>query len=318
MYGVLCQTRKGGGAGKTLRIGGELLIFPHDKNSRGSMSVQATSTVRNLSSRYPVSADQVEFYRTRGHVCLPGLAGLEEIDGMLPAIDRVLAETTARSDAQGRIEDYSSLFQQVTNVWRQDETVRAFVFARRFARVAADLMGVEGVRLYHDQALYKPAGGKLTPWHQDQFYWPLDTRNTITLWMPLIDLPREMGTMLFACGSHLQGSLLDRSISDESNRVFARMAEEKRWQVESYDMKAGDATFHAGWTVHSAHPNTSGRSRKVLTVIYYADGAKVVEPENDFRKTDMEVFLPGCPPGTPAVSPLNPLLYSRTQEVPRP
>lgn len=280
------------------------------------MNSHATSLVHDLTSRYPVSAGQVEFYRTHGHVCLPGLAARSDIDGVLPAIDRVLAEAVARSDTQGRIEDYSSLFQQVTNVWRQDESVRSFVFARRFARVAADLMGVDGVRLYHDQALYKPAGGKLTPWHQDQFYWPLDTHHTITLWMPLIDLPREMGTMLFACGSHRQGSLLDRSISDESNRVFARIVEEKRWPVESYDMKAGDVTFHAGWTVHSAHPNTSGRSRKVLTVIYYADGAKVVEPENDFRKKDMEVFLPGCPPGGMAASPLNPLLYSRTQDEP--
>jgi ectoine hydroxylase-related dioxygenase (phytanoyl-CoA dioxygenase family) len=275
------------------------------------MGFPATSLQHDLASRYPVSAAQVEFFRTQGHVCLPALADRREVEGVLPAIDRVLSAVTAKSDSQGRIEDYSSLFQQVTNVWRLDESVRAFVFARRFARVAADLMGVDGVRLYHDQALYKPAGGKLTPWHQDQFYWPLDTHNTITLWMPLIDLPRTMGTMLFACGSHLQGALLDRSISEESNRGFARLVEEKQWPVESYDMKAGDATFHAGWAVHSAHPNTSGHSRKVLTVIYYADGAKVVAPENDFRKTDMEVFLPGCRPGEPAASPLNPLLFTR-------
>ena len=278
------------------------------------MTSSAPSDQIGLSSRYPVSAEQVGFYRSNGHICLPVLAARHEVDGVLPAIDRVLAATTARSDVQGRIEDYSSLFQQVTNVWRMDERVRTFVFARRFAGVAAELMGVEGVRLYHDQALYKPAGGKLTPWHQDQFYWPLDTSHTITLWMPLIDLPRAMGTMLFACGSHREGALVDRSISDESNRVFAGLVEEKRWQVESYDMKAGDVTFHAGWTVHSAHPNTSGRSRKVLTVIYYADGARVVEPENDFRKTDMEVFLPGCRPGEAAASPLNPLLYSTSQD----
>lgn len=276
------------------------------------MGAPAASLQHDLASHYPLTAAQVEYYRAQGHVCLPALAGRSELEGVLPAIDRALAAVTARSDAQGRIEDYSSLFQQVTNVWRLEETVRAFVFARRFARVAAGLMGAEGVRLYHDQALYKPAGGKLTPWHQDQFYWPLDTHRTATLWMPLIDLPRSMGTMLFACGSHTQGALLDRSISDESNRVFARLVEEKRWPVESYDMQAGDATFHAGWTVHSAHPNTSGRSRKVLTIIYYADGAKVVDPENDYRKTDLEVFLPGCRPGDPAASPLNPLLFSRS------
>ena len=273
------------------------------------MRADAPASLQDLTSTYPLSAGQIEFYRANGHCHLSGLAGGGELAAVLPAIDRVLSAVTAKSDPQGRIEDYSNLFQQVTNVWRMDESVKAFVFARRFARVAAGLMGVDGVRLYHDQALYKPAGGKSTPWHQDQFYWPLDTHHTVTMWMPLIDIPREMGTMLFACGSHKQGSMLDRSISDESNRVFTRLVEEKQWPIESYDMQAGDATFHAGWAVHSAHPNTTGRSRKVLTVIYYADGARVVEPENDFRKTDMEVFLPGCRPGETAASPLNPLLY---------
>ena len=38
----------------------------------------------------------------------------------------------------------------------------------------------KSVRLYHDQALFKEAGGGITPWHQDQHYWPLDTDRTIT------------------------------------------------------------------------------------------------------------------------------------------
>src|SRR5207249_11996994 len=55
--------------------------------------------------------------------------------------------------------------------------------------------------LYHDQALFKEAGGGRTPWHQDMYYWPLDTDRTITMWMPLVDVPAEVGSMLFASGS---------------------------------------------------------------------------------------------------------------------
>jgi hypothetical protein len=61
----------------------------------------------------------------------------------------------------------------VTNVWRLDDLLKQVVFARRFARIAAELMGPRGVRLYHDQALLKPDRANPTPWHQDQFYWPL-------------------------------------------------------------------------------------------------------------------------------------------------
>ena len=74
--------------------------------------------------------------------------------------------------------------------------------SRRFARPPPTL-GVEGVRLYHDQGLVKEPGGGDTPWHQDRYYWPLDTERTVTLWMPLVDVPAEIGTMTFARGTHL-------------------------------------------------------------------------------------------------------------------
>jgi ectoine hydroxylase-related dioxygenase (phytanoyl-CoA dioxygenase family) len=273
------------------------------------MTLPAQPFVPQSLPRYPLSADQIASYREKGHVLLRSVAPSGEVDRIRPEIDRAIDDVAVNNDTQGRIDDYSSLFRQVTNVWRLNRSVKTFVCAERFARVAAELMGVRGVRLYHDQALYKPAGGKPTPWHQDQFYWPLETEHTVTMWMPLIDLTRDMGTMVFAGGSHREGPLLDSSISDESNRVFDRLVSERGWKIESDDLRRGDATFHAGWTVHSAHPNRSGRVRKVLTVIYYADGTKVAEPANEFRRADMEVFLPGCRAADVAASPLNPLVY---------
>ena len=83
-----------------------------------------------------------------------------------------------------------------------------------------ELMGVDGVRLYHDQALYKEPGGGYTPWHQDQTYWPLDTTHTITMWMPLLDIPRKVGSMRFASGSHAFGNLGKEGIGDDSQAYF--------------------------------------------------------------------------------------------------
>ncbi len=70
---------------------------------------------------------------------------------------------------------YKRAFTQVTNLWHKSETVKNFVFRNDLAKIAAKIMGVSGVRLYHDQALFKEAGGGATPWHVDQVYWPLDT-----------------------------------------------------------------------------------------------------------------------------------------------
>src|SRR5579883_2509176 len=138
------------------------------------------------------------------------------------------------------------------NLWVNDEEARTFVHAPRFAHIAADLMGVDGVRLYHDQALYKEAQGGATPWHQDQYYWPLDTSNTITMWMPLVDVPIERGALTFATGSHKDGLLGHIEISDESQNQYENYVKQKGYPVVNDAMKAGDATFHYGLTVHSA------------------------------------------------------------------
>jgi ectoine hydroxylase-related dioxygenase (phytanoyl-CoA dioxygenase family) len=263
----------------------------------------------DLVAEYRVSEESIMNFQRDGHVVLRSVASRGDIDLFRPLLREVVQQTVAQEDRQGRVDDYSALFQQVTNVWSKDDRLKAFILARRFAGIAARLLGVHSVRLYHDQALFKPPGGKPTPWHQDQFYWPLDTDKTITMWMPLVDAARTMGTMSFASGSHREGALLREAISAEADRKFADVVAQKKFPVVDYELKAGDATFHAGWTVHSAHANQSDRAREVITIIYFANGARIVEPETPNRRADMEVFLPGQRPGEQAGSPLNPVLF---------
>ncbi|MBI2418404.1 MAG: phytanoyl-CoA dioxygenase family protein [Ignavibacteriales bacterium] len=187
---------------------------------------------------------------------------------------------------------------------------RAFVFAKRFAGIAAQLMQVQGVRLYHDQALFKQYGGLPTPWHQDQFYWPVSSKNMLTMWMPLTDCPREMGSMTFAKGSHLRGQLSSLPISSTSNDFFRKHITEQQYELETFDLRAGDVTFHSGWTLHCAGANNTLARRDVMTIIYYEDGAKVSVPVNSYQQVDMEAFFPGCKPGDAAATQLNPLIHS--------
>ena len=197
------------------------------------------------------------------------------------------------------------------SLWRQNETAKAFVFSRRFARAAAELMGVAGVRLYHDQALFKEPGGGATPWHQDRFYWPLDTDHTITLWMPLVAVTPEMGPMTFASGSQRLGHLGNFAIGDESQAAFDRLIDEQALpRTSAGALSAGDATFHGGWTLHSAPPNQTRTMREAMTIIYFADGTRVGPLDHPSRQLDRDVWLSGCEPGEPAAGPLNPVLYS--------
>jgi ectoine hydroxylase-related dioxygenase (phytanoyl-CoA dioxygenase family) len=130
------------------------------------------------------------------------------------------------------------------------------------------------------------------------------------MWMPLMDVPRSMGTMVFACGSHAHGPLTDLAISGDSDTFFDQLVKDRGYTLASYDLAAGDATFHSGWTAHTTHPNAGSVEREVMTIIYYADGATIEEPETTIRRIDMEAFHPGQRPGERAASALNPVLYS--------
>jgi ectoine hydroxylase-related dioxygenase (phytanoyl-CoA dioxygenase family) len=262
----------------------------------------------DLSSEYALAEDAVATFRRDGHVRLHALAGRAEVEAYRPAIAEVVDAVAARRDTQGRIDDYNSLFTQVTNAWRLSEPVRRFVCARRFARVAARLLGVRGVRLYHDQALFKEPGGQATPWHRDQYYWPLDTDRTVTMWMALVDVSLEMGPMTFASGSHGAKDVPMLPISAEADAALARYVAARGFPIAGEALRAGDATFHSGRTLHSARPNRSAARREVMTVIYFADGARLRVPDNPFQEADARVFLPGVKPGEPAASELNPLL----------
>lgn len=266
-----------------------------------------------LSGTYELKNEEVARFRRDGFVVLPRVASQEEIAAWRPAILEARDLLGPEAIPLEQRDTYGKAFLKGLNLWAGDERVRQFVMSSRFARIAADLLGVNGVRIYHDQALLKEPGGGITPWHQDQHYWPLDTPNTITMWMPLVDVTPEMGTMRFACGSHLDGYLGDAPIGDASEARFEQYIGERGYRVEQCSaMTAGDASFHYGWTLHGAPGNRTSQTREVMTVIWFADGTRVLAPDNPSRHRDLARWLNGICPGELAAGPLNPVVFDRT------
>jgi ectoine hydroxylase-related dioxygenase (phytanoyl-CoA dioxygenase family) len=279
-----------------------------DSEPPGSLGLGAAL---DLSSDFALERARVEEFRAKGHTVVRGLASRLEVDAYRPAISEATATHAWEKRPLEERDTYGKAFLQAANLWRRDATVRRFTLARRFAKVAAELLEVDAVRLYHDQALFKEAGGGRTPWHQDQHYWPLDTDRTITMWMPLVDVPPSIGTMTFVSGSHRLGYLGEYAISDESDAAFDRMIVERGLTTETHGAaSAGDATFHSGWMLHSAPPNPTGTLRAVMTVIYYADGTRIVDPVGKGQEFDLHAWLRGCRPGDLAATDRNPVVYS--------
>jgi ectoine hydroxylase-related dioxygenase (phytanoyl-CoA dioxygenase family) len=271
--------------------------------------MKTLNTLPSLTETYPVSPEQITEFERNGHILLRNVATTEEITSFRPVINEAAYKYNTEKRKIEERDTYGKAFLQIMNLWERDEEVRKFVFSRRFAHIAASLLGVEKVRLYHDQALYKEPYGGFTPWHQDQYYWPLDTSKTVTMWMPLIDISREMGMLTFASGSQKNGFVENIPISDKSEELLQQYVTENGFPVICPEfMNAGDATFHTGWTLHTAPGNNTSMTREVMTIIFFADGALVAEPANANQEADRQRWLKGILPGQPAASVLNPVL----------
>ncbi len=263
---------------------------------------------QELDVPFAVTQEQIDFYIENGYVKLKHVLSPDVLEHYRRVIHDRVADLSRDALPIDQRDTYGKAFLQIMNLWAESPEVKEFVFGKRLARIAADLMGVTGVRIYHDQALYKEAGGGITPWHADQYYWPVDSDRTVTAWVPLQTTPREMGPLIFSEKSHRLQLGRDLEISDESEMTLKQALETFRLENSDYDL--GDVSFHAGWTFHRAGANTTEKPREVMTMIYMDENIRVTPPKNKNHIADMERWMPGLAPGDPLDSPLNPVLYS--------
>jgi len=267
------------------------------------------SLARELAAPYPISRQTRQRFQEDGFIKLKEVLSADALSYFEALITAEVKRLNTNTKPLAERDTYQRAFLQVMNLWRESPEVRALVFSARLARLAADLMGVDGVRLYHDQALYKEAGGGHTPWHADQFYWPLDTANTVTAWIPLQATPLPMGPLAFSAASHRLTEGRDLAISDRSEAAIAEQLARNGLDCHETPFDLGEVSFHYGWTFHRAGANRSDAARAVMTIIYFEDGARVAAPANANQAGDLAHWMPDLVPGDLAASQLNPRLY---------
>ncbi len=268
-----------------------------------------TAITDELATPFALDNAEIAGYQKDGFVVLRGVLSRETIDFFENHVTRQVEANSAHYLPLEKRDTYGKAFLQIPNLWTHDETIAALVRSSRLGRIAAELMECAGARIYHDQALYKEAGGGKTPWHADQFYWPLDTVSTTTAWIPLQDTPLDMGPLAFSPESQHVSFGRDLAISDESDRRIGDFMKTRDQTLVEEPFAAGDVSFHMGWTFHRAGANLTDRPRRVMTVIYMDKDARILEPKSDPHRKDLEAWMPGCKPGEIAASRLNPVVW---------
>ncbi|MBK7426809.1 MAG: phytanoyl-CoA dioxygenase family protein [Saprospiraceae bacterium] len=264
-----------------------------------------------LQEEYLISDDQIEFYQTSRFIKLKQVLNQETLEYFNSVISEQVEKMKTESIPLEQRSTYGKAFLQLFNLWREDDRIKALVFSKRLGKLASDLMQTDGVRMYHDQALFKEGGGGITPWHADQYYWPLDSDKTITAWIPLQSVPIEMGPLEFSAGSHQIVEGRDLEIGDESETIMQQKLRvtDFRHVIEPFD--AGEISFHSGWVFHRAGANKTDHMRKVMTIIYMDKDMKLKNPENVNQINDWNTWCPGAMIGEVIDTPINPVLYAR-------
>ena len=266
----------------------------------------------------PVTTEEQrkEFYE-RGFAVVRGLLRPDEIARFGAAVDRGVAERTAH-DTRPLAErsEYEQSFRQVINLWEDFPEVRALSFHPRVGQAAAELLGQPRLRLWHDQALYKDAGGRATDPHHDQPYWPLAEANTITAWIAFDGADRATGCMGYVPGSHRFAVKSFANIFTANGFDLEHGPEARGIPPEYTPVAAGDVAFHHGLTIHVALPNTTARTRRVHTMIYFADGST---RKKESRQRHPCVDRANIAPGALVASAVTPIAWPRAEgDLPEP
>jgi ectoine hydroxylase-related dioxygenase (phytanoyl-CoA dioxygenase family) len=267
------------------------------------------SIINLLNTPYILTEEQIAFYRENKFIKLKNVLDAEAVAFFDEVIsDQVNKMNTVTEPLEERT-PYGKAFLQLFNLWRENDIAKELIFSKRLAKIASDLMETEGVRLYHDQALYKEAGGGITPWHADQYYWPLKTDKTITAWIPLQATSLEMGPLEFSAGSQKIIDGRDLEIGEESEIFIEERlrATDFKHVAETYDV--GEVSFHSGWVFHRAGANTTKDMRRVMTIIYMDKNMALKEPANKNQVNDWNTWCPGAEIGEVINTPINPVLY---------
>ena len=225
-----------------------------------------------------LTQDQIDSYRQNGFVVLHDFLTPEELETWRQAVDGAVRQRGKQKMFNQEVDEdqeesyYDYVFVQRINLWQDSLDVRRLILDPRLGKMASDLAGVEGVRIWHDQALIKQPWANPTGWHLDNPYWSYSSRKTLSLWVALDDATLQNGCLYFLPGSHKTATYDNAGIGENIGDIFRVYPQWKDIMASPAEMKAGSASFHNGLIAHGAGANMTPGWRRAMTCGFMPDG----------------------------------------------
>jgi phytanoyl-CoA hydroxylase len=274
--------------------------------------------------KHQLNEKQVHDYRTNGFIVIEDFLSPDELEHWRKSVTEAVKERAGIKipgkdikigEADGINEDsdyFGKVFDQLLNLWQTNDKVKELMIDERIGKMASQLSGADGIRIWHDQALIKRPWANPTAWHLDTPFWSFYDRRAISIWVALDNATLENGCLFFIPGSHAQTRFDKITIGRNMDGIFEMYPEFRNTMPVAAPMKAGSCSFHNGLTIHGANANMTSGFRRAMTCAYMPEG-NVYNGEPNILP---EAYLKHLTPGDPLNSnDQNPLIYHTSAKV---
>ncbi|MDQ7947201.1 MAG: phytanoyl-CoA dioxygenase family protein [Pedobacter sp.] len=231
-----------------------------------------------------LTTEQIQSYQKNGFLIIDDFLNAEELEQWRTAVTQAIADRNGLKmpgkDININEEDginadaayFNQVFDQLLNLWQTNDQVKNMMLDERIGKMAAELAGVDGIRIWHDQALIKRPWANPTSWHLDTPFWSFSDRRALSIWVALDDATYENGCLFFIPGSCHETTFENPGIGKNMGEIFGIYPQFKGTSAVAAPMKAGSCSFHNGLTIHGAHANMTPGFRRAMTCAYMPDG----------------------------------------------
>jgi phytanoyl-CoA hydroxylase len=250
------------------------------------------------------TAEQVARYRRDGFVLVPDFLDADELRRWRDATDEAVDQRLAAS-GNGDDSYYARVFTQCMRLADTNAGMAELILDPKLGEIVATLAGVDGVRVWHDQALIKQPYGNPTAWHLDDPFWSFDSAEAISIWIALDDATIENGCLWYLPGSQRDAGYDATQIGENFGALFEQYPEWLELEPVAAPCPAGGAVFHNGLVAHAAGANMTPRPRRAMTCAFMPDGARYNgKPHSMFPDEYLARLRVGDPLDDDAVTPL--------------
>ena len=259
-----------------------------------------------------LSPQQIEQYRKQGFLVIEGFLDSNELqrwrDVTGEAVQQRLAEASFLSNQADPDSYYAQVFTQCLRLADIHPGMAELMLDERLGRVAGTLAGINGIRIWHDQALIKSPYGNPTGFHFDNPFWSFYSRDAISIWVALDDATLANGCLWYLPGTHLDATFQSVEIGGNLGGVFKAYPQWRNIAAVPAVCPAGSVVFHNGLIAHGAGANMTPHARRAMTCAYMPDGStfngqKNILPDEYFKSLTVGDLLDD--------NRINPLIWSR-------